>query len=44
MNRFLIELGILPHKYKIENLKIKKNIPGKKITSVEVLVRVDNDN
>ena len=25
-------------------IKIKKNIPGKKIKSIEVLVRVDNDN
>ena len=28
----------------IENVKIKKNIPGKKITSVEVLVRVVSEN
>ena len=28
----------------IHPIKIKKNIPGKKIKSVEVIVRVDNDN
>ena len=28
----------------VEPIKIKKNIPGKKIKSVEVLVRVDTDN
>tara|TARA_B100000475_G_scaffold174799_1_gene138311 strand:+ start:54 stop:482 length:429 start_codon:yes stop_codon:yes gene_type:complete len=28
----------------VDPIKIKKNIPGKKIKSVEVLVRVDTDN
>ena len=28
----------------VEPIKIKKNIPGKRIKSVEVLVRVDSDN
>tara|TARA_Y100000590_G_scaffold217430_1_gene246178 strand:- start:70 stop:498 length:429 start_codon:yes stop_codon:yes gene_type:complete len=28
----------------VDPIKIKKNIPGKKIRSVEVLVRVDTDN
>ena len=28
----------------ISNLKIKKHIPGKKIKSIEVLVKIENDN
>ena len=28
----------------VGNLKIKKNIPGKKIKSIEVLVKIENDN
>ena len=28
----------------VEKFKIKKNIPGKKIKSIEVLVKVDSDN
>jgi len=28
----------------IEKIKIKKIIPGKKIKSVEVLVKIENDN
>jgi len=30
--------------YEVEPIKIKKTIPGKKIKSVEVLVRVDSEN
>ena len=37
------ELIDLKNNY-IENLKIKKIIPGKKIKSVEVLVKIANDN
>ena len=32
------------HQNDIENIKIKKNITGKKINSVEVLIKVANDN
>ena len=32
------------HNHEVENIKIKKNIPGKKIKSVEVLVKLDTDN
>ena len=39
-NRKLIDLD---NKY-IGNIKIKKNLPGKKIKSVEVLVKVANNN
>ena len=28
----------------VENIRINKNIPGKKITSIEVLVKIDNSN
>jgi len=28
----------------VDQIRIKKNIPGKKIKSVEILVKVDNDN
>ena len=28
----------------VSNLKIKKNIPGKKIKSIEVLVKIANNN
>ena len=28
----------------IDKIKIKKNIPGKKITSIEVLVKIENSN
>ncbi len=30
--------------HEVENIKIKKNIPGKKIKSVEVLVKIENSN
>ena len=30
--------------HEVENIKIKKNIPGKKITSIEVLVKIANNN
>ena len=36
----LIDLNNL----EVENIKIKKNIPGKKIKSVEVLVKIENSN
>tara|TARA_Y100000748_G_C15279170_1_gene403870 strand:- start:89 stop:493 length:405 start_codon:yes stop_codon:yes gene_type:complete len=32
------------HNHEVENIKIKKNIPGKKIKSVEVLVKIENSN
>ena len=28
----------------VDNIKIKKNLPGKKITSIEVLVKIENNN
>ena len=28
----------------VDNIKIKKNLPGKKIKSIEVLVKIENDN
>ena len=33
-----------PNNHEVENIKIKKNIPGKKIKSVEVLVKIENSN
>ena len=32
------------HNHEVANIKIKKNIPGKKIKSVEVLVKIENSN
>ena len=32
------------HNNDLENVRIKKNIPGKKIKSVEVLVKIENSN
>ena len=28
----------------VDKIRIKKNIPGKKITSIEVLVKIENNN
>ena len=32
------------NKEDVDNIKIKKNLPGKKIKSVEVLVKIENNN
>ena len=29
---------------KYDNVKVKKNLPGKKIKSIEVLVKIENNN
>ena len=39
-NNELIDLN----KDDVDNIKIKKNLPGKKIKSVEVLVKIENSN
>ena len=32
------------HKYDVNNIKIKKNLPGKKVKSIEVIVKLENSN
>ena len=32
------------HKYDVSNIKIKKNLPGKKVKSIEVIVKLENSN
>ena len=39
-NNELIDLN----KDDVDNIKIKKNLPGKKIKSIEVLVKIENNN
>ena len=32
------------HNEDVDNIKVKKNLPGKKIKSIEVLVKIENNN